>query len=119
MQSTRLHARPQLQVCQNRLWAEFQTPPSKPSGTNLPNYPCNSFGHAELIIDSITSLSLGTIFAIATYQRNMPIMLASLPGRFVAAVIFYRNGGAWRQVAIYEASMGLITGAALLWDHYL
>jgi hypothetical protein len=46
-------------------------------------------------------------------------MLASLPGRFVAAFIFYRNGGAWRQVAVFEASMGLITGAALLWDQYV
>jgi hypothetical protein len=44
-------------------------------------------------IYSLTSLALGTFYTIAAYQRNIPIMVASLPGRFIAALIFYRNGG--------------------------
>lgn len=68
---------------------------------------------------SITSLSTGTFFAIATYQRNLPVMLASLPGRLFAAVIFHRNGGGWSQVAIFETAMAAVMGAALLWDYYL
>lgn len=68
---------------------------------------------------SVTSLSTGTIYAIASYQRNIPIMVASLPGRFFAGYIFYRNGGAWTRVAIFEACMGLVNAAALVWDLYI
>lgn len=67
---------------------------------------------------SITSLSIGTMFCIAAYQRNMPMILASLPGRLFAAVIFYRNGGGWRQVAVFETFMASVTGVAVLWDRY-
>jgi hypothetical protein len=70
-------------------------------------------------IHSLTSLALGTFYSIAAYQRNIPIMAASLPGRFIAALIFYRNGGAWGKVAVWEAFMGVVTGASLVWELYL
>lgn len=68
---------------------------------------------------SVTSLSTGTIYAIASYQRNIPIMVASLPGRLFAGFVFYRNGGAWTRVAIFEVCMGLVNAAALVWDLYI
>jgi hypothetical protein len=37
----------------------------------------------------VTSLSTGTIYAIASYQRNIPIMVASLPGRLLAGFCIF------------------------------
>ncbi|OOF98717.1 hypothetical protein ASPCADRAFT_204472 [Aspergillus carbonarius ITEM 5010] len=57
---------------------------------------------------SLSSLTLGTFYAIAAYQNNIPLMVATIPGRFLAAVVFYRTGeAAWRQVAPFELVMGV------------
>ncbi|KAE8361119.1 hypothetical protein BDV27DRAFT_31766 [Aspergillus caelatus] len=64
---------------------------------------------------SLSSLTLGTYYAIAAYQNNIPLMVATIPGWFLAAVVFYRTGeAAWRRVAPVEAVMGLGTALGLL-----
>ena len=65
---------------------------------------------------SVTSFALGTHYLISTYQRNSTIMAVSVPSRLLAAFVLYRAGGNWVQVAVFEISMGIVTGAALLWD---
>lgn len=66
---------------------------------------------------SLTSLSLGSFYTIASYQNNIPMMIASVPGRLLAAFVFYRAGGGWRDVAPFEGVMGLLTavGIYLYW----
>lgn len=58
---------------------------------------------------SLTSLSLGTFYAVASYQNNIPMMIAFMPGRLLAAIVFRRSGGEWASVAPFEGMMGIIT----------
>ncbi|KAJ5330084.1 hypothetical protein N7541_005868 [Penicillium brevicompactum] len=88
------------------------------AAANIPDSPMTGVPEHMVQAMGITSLSIGTVYAIAIYQRNLLIMLSSLPGRLFAAFIFNRNGGGWKQVAIFETTMAFVTGAALLWDHY-
>lgn len=46
-------------------------------------------------------------------------MVSSVPSRLVAALIMYRNGGNWVQVAVFETSMAVVASAALVWDRYM
>ncbi|KAJ5384275.1 hypothetical protein N7517_002186 [Penicillium concentricum] len=89
------------------------------AASNLPDSPLAGVPNHTVRCIGVTSLSTGTIYAIASYQRNIPIMVASLPGRLFAGYVFYRNGGAWTRVAIFEVCMGLVNAAALAWDLYL
>lgn len=63
----------------------------------------------------MTSFSLGLFFLQVAYQGNRDIMVAAVPMRFMAAIIFYYHGGKWRNVAWYEAGWGLVSIASLLW----
>ncbi|KAE8167998.1 hypothetical protein BDV40DRAFT_252253 [Aspergillus tamarii] len=64
---------------------------------------------------SLSSLTLGTFYAIAAYQNNISLMVATIPGRLLAAVVFYRTGEAtWRRVAPFEAVMGVGTALGLI-----
>ena len=65
---------------------------------------------------SLTSLSLGSFYAIASYQNNIPMMIAAVPGRLLAMVVFHRSGGGWKSVAPFEGVMGLLTALGLWWD---
>jgi hypothetical protein len=65
---------------------------------------------------SMTSLSLGTFYAIAAYQNNIPMMVAAVPGRLLATFVFHNSGGGWAKVAPFEAIMGLLTAGGLYWD---
>jgi hypothetical protein len=65
---------------------------------------------------SMTSLSLGTFYAIAAYQNNIPMMIAAVPGRLMATFVFHNSGGGWAKVAPFEAVMGLFTAVGLYWD---
>lgn len=64
----------------------------------------------------MTSLSLGTFYAIAAYQNNTPMMIAAVPGRLLATFVFHNSGGGWAKVAPFEAVMGLFTAVGLYWD---
>jgi hypothetical protein len=46
-------------------------------------------------------------------------MATSLPGRFIGALVFYKNGRTWGKVTVWEASMEILSGAALVWKLYL
>ncbi|KAL2706365.1 hypothetical protein AAEP93_001615 [Penicillium crustosum] len=89
------------------------------AASNLPDSPLAGVPSHTVRCIGVTSLSTGTIYAIASYQRNIPIMVASLPGRLFAGFVFYRNGSAWTRVAIFEVCMGLVNAAALVWDLYI
>jgi hypothetical protein len=65
---------------------------------------------------SLTSLSLGSFYAIASYQNNIPMMIAAVPGRLLAMVVFHRSGGGWKNVAPFEGVMGVLTAVGLWWD---
>ncbi|KAJ5602172.1 hypothetical protein N7510_011706 [Penicillium lagena] len=65
---------------------------------------------------SLTSLSLGTFYAIASYQNNIPMMIASVPGRLLAAIVFRRSGGGWASVAPFEGLMGIVTAIGVYWS---
>ncbi|KAJ6138693.1 hypothetical protein N7471_005179 [Penicillium samsonianum] len=54
------------------------------AASNLPDSPLAGVPSHTVQCLGLTSLSTGTIYAIASYQRNIPIMVASLPGRFFA-----------------------------------
>lgn len=69
--------------------------------------------------NSLTSLALGTYYLISTYQKDTAIMVSSVPSRLVAALVMYRNGGAWIPVAAFETSMAVLAGSALFWDWYM
>lgn len=43
-------------------------------------------------------------------------MIATVPGRLLAMVIFHRSGGGWKNVAPFEGLMGLLTAFGLWWD---
>lgn len=68
------------------------------------------------MIYSLSSLSLGTCYAIASYQNNIPIMAVSIAGRFLATFVFHRAGGGWSNVAPFEACMGLLTAVGIYWN---
>lgn len=59
---------------------------------------------------------MGTFYAIAAYQNNIPMMVAAVPGRFLATFVFHNSGGGWADVAPFEAVMGLLTAVGLYWD---
>lgn len=61
------------------------------------------------------SFSLGFFFLQAAYQENRGFMVTTVPGRFVAAVVFGFHWGKWSQVAVYEAVWGVVSSAAFLW----
>lgn len=65
---------------------------------------------------SMTSISLGTFYAIAAYQNNIPMIVAAVPGRLMATFVFHNSGGGWAKVAPFEAVMGLFTAVGLYWD---
>ncbi|KAK5685341.1 hypothetical protein LTS10_003419 [Elasticomyces elasticus] len=64
--------------------------------------------------DSVTSFSLGIILLQVAYQSNRDLMLAAVPMRFVAAIVFHYHGGAWNYVSWYEAGWGALSIGALL-----
>ncbi|CAI7601244.1 unnamed protein product [Penicillium bialowiezense] len=86
------------------------------AAASVPDSPMAGIPNHMVQAMGITSLSIGTVWAIAIYQQNSLIMWSTLPGRLFAAFIFNRNGGGWRKVAIFETTMAFVTGAALLWD---
>lgn len=65
---------------------------------------------------SLSSLSLGAFYAIASYQNNIPMMAVSVAGRFLATFVFHRAGGGWQDVAPFEACMGLLTAVGIYWN---
>jgi len=56
------------------------------------------------------------VYIIAALQHNKALIWASVPGRAAAALIFWRYGGVWRNVAIFEALCGGLVVAALGWE---
>lgn len=44
------------------------------------------------------------------------MMIASVPGRLLAAFVFYRTGEGWRDVAPFEGAMGLLTAVGICWE---
>jgi len=64
---------------------------------------------------SMTSFSLGAFFIQVGYQGNREFMVTAVPMRFFAAAVFGRHGGAWGNVAAYEAAWGAVNIAALMW----
>lgn len=44
------------------------------------------------------------------------MMIAAVPGRLLAAFVFYRAGGGWRDVAPFEGVMGLLTAVGIYRD---
>lgn len=44
------------------------------------------------------------------------MMIASIPGRVLAAFVFHRAGGGWTDVAPFEGSMGFLTAVGVYWD---
>lgn len=44
------------------------------------------------------------------------MMIAAVPGRLLAMVVFHRSGGGWKSVAPFEGLMGLFTAFGLWWD---
>ena len=63
----------------------------------------------------MTSFSLGFFFLQVAYQSNRGFMVAAVPMRFFAAAVFGFHGGKWGNVAVYEATWGLVSIGALLW----
>ncbi|KAJ5835253.1 hypothetical protein N7447_001279 [Penicillium robsamsonii] len=61
------------------------------AASNLPDSPLAGVPTHTVRCIGVTSLSTGTIYAIASYQRNIPIMLASLPGRLFAGSLFVES----------------------------
>ncbi|GAD98968.1 predicted protein [Paecilomyces variotii No. 5] len=82
----------------------------------LPDSPLAGLSNGTIQALSLTSLSLGSFYAIASYQNNIPMMIASIPGRLLATFVFYRSGGGWANVAPFEGLMGVITAVGVYWD---
>ncbi|GKZ50763.1 hypothetical protein AbraIFM66951_004127 [Aspergillus brasiliensis] len=80
------------------------------SAAQSPYMPLRGVSIGTIQAMSLSSLTLGTFYAIAAYQNNVPLMVATIPTRLLAAVVFYRTGeAAWRKVAPFEAVMGAVT----------
>ncbi|PWY83852.1 hypothetical protein BO94DRAFT_625413 [Aspergillus sclerotioniger CBS 115572] len=80
------------------------------SAAQSPYMPLQDVTPGTIQAMSLSSLTLGTFYAIAAYQNNIPLMVATIPGRLLAAMVFYQTGeAAWRQVAPFEALMGGMT----------
>ncbi|KAJ5679834.1 hypothetical protein N7462_008078 [Penicillium macrosclerotiorum] len=88
------------------------------AAAGLPNSPLQGLSNGTIQALSLTSLSLGSFYAIAACQNNTPMMMAAIPGRLLAMVVFYRSGGGWKNVAPFEGLMGLFTAFGLYWDWY-
>ena len=43
------------------------------------------------------------------------MMIASVPGRLLAAVVFHRSGDGWKDVAPFEGLMGVLTAIGVYW----
>ncbi|KAJ9604716.1 hypothetical protein H2200_010830 [Cladophialophora chaetospira] len=64
---------------------------------------------------SVSSFTIGGFYLLAVYRRDRVFMALSTPGRFLAFAVFWiLNGGPWRNVAMFEEVMGLLTGLILL-----
>jgi hypothetical protein len=55
---------------------------------------------------------------IAAKKRDMSAMNLSVLGRALAVLVFVRDDGLWRKVAIYEGVCGGVLAAGLVWDVY-
>lgn len=88
------------------------------SGIYEPNAPFKTCRHRRILTPtlSLTSLSLASFYTIASYQNNIPMMIASIPGRVLAAFVFHRAGGGWTDVAPFEGFMGFLTAVGVYWD---
>ena len=53
---------------------------------------------------------------IAAARLDRPVMWATVVGRAAGMLTFWRHGGAWRNVAVFEAVCGASAAAALLFD---
>ncbi|KAJ5539166.1 hypothetical protein N7513_007498 [Penicillium frequentans] len=61
----------------------------------MPDSPLEGVSSGVIQAMSLTSMALGTCQTIAAYQNNLPIMIAAVPGRLLAAFVFHRSGGGW------------------------
>jgi len=67
---------------------------------------------------SLSSLSLGTLYLLLIRLPSVELrrlMLVSVPFRALAAAVMWGNGGAWKNVATFEALMGGANLAACWW----
>ncbi|GKZ93955.1 hypothetical protein AnigIFM59636_007313 [Aspergillus niger] len=90
---------------------------SPASAAQSPYLPLRGVSIGTIQAMSLSSLTLGTFYALVAYQNNTQMMVATIPTRFLAAVVFYRTGEeAWKQVAPFEAVMGVVTAVGVwLW----
>ncbi|KAJ5792170.1 uncharacterized protein N7503_008148 [Penicillium pulvis] len=85
---------------------------------NMPDSPLEGVSSGAIQAMSLTSMALGTCQTIAAYQNNIPIMIAAVPGRLLAAFVFHRSGGGWRKLAPFEGCMGLLVAIGVYWTWY-
>ncbi|KAM3067331.1 hypothetical protein ACMFMF_009825 [Clarireedia jacksonii] len=67
---------------------------------------------------ALSSITIGTFYLIAAKKRDKLAMKLSILGRTMAVLVFLRNGGVWRKVAIFEGVCGGLLAASLLWEVY-
>jgi hypothetical protein len=54
--------------------------------------------------------------SLRSVQDNRAVMKAGISLQVLAGALFAPHGGAWRNVAIYEVVMGVMTGIGLWLD---
>ncbi|KAL3253835.1 hypothetical protein ABHI18_009313, partial [Aspergillus niger] len=87
---------------------------SPASAAQSPYLPLRGVSIGTIQAMSLSSLTLGTFYALVAYQNNTQMMVATIPTRFLAAVVFYRTGEeAWKRVAPFEAVMGFVTAVGV------
>lgn len=59
------------------------------------------------------------MFLRAAQKNDKVIMYAASVGRVIAVWVFWGDGGAWRNVAIYEGVCGVALGLGLCWEKFM
>ncbi|KAF1991203.1 hypothetical protein K402DRAFT_173105 [Aulographum hederae CBS 113979] len=67
-----------------------------------------------LHILSTSTLSVAVSFLIAAYYQERALMVAGVPGRILAALLFYSHGGEFVQVAAFEGAVGVLIAVLLV-----
>ena len=68
--------------------------------------------------NALAAIAMGIYYNLAAYQDNKAFFGLTVPMRLLTAVVFWSQGGMWKNAAIWESGGAVLTGGALMWEFW-
>ena len=66
--------------------------------------------------NALAAIGMGIYYNLAAYQGNRAFFALTVPMRLLTTVVFWSQGGMWKNAAVWEAGGAGLTGVALGWE---